>query len=177
MSTHRASHAAWLIGVLVAFLTALASAQTQTTSYGPFSVVNASAGQLSSPYFTFSVTTASQLDVEYVASAGHCSNVIMHFLVDGIERAVSATLAPGQSSGFFTLGPVSPGTHLVGLQAEGVVSGCNTGQLAGWGGIANVRAIPIAVAPTQIPGPGLIATALFFLGGAWLTLRRRLRDR
>lgn len=150
-------------------------AQTITTPYGPISVTNLGGGQLSNPYFTFTVSTAGQLDVEYIASSGHCSNVVMHFLVDSVERAVSGVLAPGQSTGFVTLGPVAAGTHLVGLQAEGVVSGCNTGTLGNWGGSANARTVPLSVvtAPAAIPAPGLLATALFFLGGAWLASRRR----
>lgn len=167
---------ALLLASLLALPATMAAAQTVTTAYGPFAIDNLGGGQLSDPYFTVNVSTAGQLDVEYVASAGHCSNVIMHFLVDGTEQAVSGPLTPGQSTGFVVLGPVSPGTHTLGLQAEGVVGGCNAGTLGNWGGVANVRTVPLAAsAPATVPGPGLVATALFFVAGAWLMLRRRLR--
>lgn len=178
MKTIRDGIGGFLVGVVLTLLSVGATAQTVTTPFGPFSITNTSGGQLSSPYFELSVSTASQLDVEYVAASTHCSNVIMHFLVDGVERAVSGSLSPGQSTGFVTLGPVAPGTYVVGLQAEGVVGGCNTGALQGWGGSGNTRTIALAATsePAQVPGPGLLITALVFLGGAWMTLRRRLRS-
>jgi hypothetical protein len=175
MKTPAAWIAALVLAVSLAIPASPAWSQTVTTSYGPFSINNTSGTQLSNPYYTFSVTTTGQLEVEYIASPGHCSNVIMRFLVDGSQVAATAPLTPGQSSGFVTLGPVSAGAHVVGLQAEGVVSGCNVGVLANWGGTANARtSVSVASTPQQIPAPGMIVTALFFVAGAWIALRRRL---
>src|SRR5207248_3197568 len=88
--------------------------------------------------FSQAVTTTGTLQVQYNASTGHCSNVRAHILVDGVEKAVTAFLTPGQASGFLNVGPVSAGTHTVALQGEGTVSGCNVGALANWGGTMNV---------------------------------------
>jgi hypothetical protein len=63
----------------------------------------------------------------------------MHFLLDGMERGVSQPVSPGKSSGYFDFGVVSAGEHVVGLRAEGLAEGCNTGRLVSWGGFAVVR--------------------------------------
>ena len=162
---------------LVFALVPVASGQQQvTTTYGPFSVSSTSGTQLSNNVYTINLQTLGALELEYTAAPTHCSDVRMHFLVDGVERAVSAFLTPGASSGFFNVGPVSAGAHTVALQAEGRVGGCNTGALAGWGGTARTTVSALAAAPAAtVPAPGLIAVfAAFALGvlafGPW---RRR----
>ncbi len=135
-------------------------------NYGPFSINCTGAGQLCSPPFSASATTTGPLQLAYTASPGHCSDVRVHFLVDGVERAVSAFLTPGQSSGVFDVGPVTPGTHAIALQGEGRLGGCNVGTLANWGGTAQAT-VGQAVS-AAVPAPCIIATALFFLLGAYL---------
>lgn len=145
-----------------------ASAQLVTTTYGPFSISTSTGTQLSGPLYTINnVTTTGTLQVRYNASAGHCSDVRTHIFVDGVERGVTAFLSPGQSSAFVDVGPVAPGAHVVAVQGEGRVSGCNTGALVGWGGTVDV-ATTIAAAPTAaaIPAPGLLATLFAFAAGA-----------
>ncbi len=131
----------WIVLSCATLLAAApAAAETVTDTFGPFSVDSPGLGQLSSGIFTRTVTTgAGPLEAEYTASPGHCSNVIMHFLLDGVERAVSGVLTPGASTGFTSLGSVAAGSHVVGLQAEGVVSGCNVGDLENWGGTGSIR--------------------------------------
>ena len=152
-----------------------ASAQTVTTSFGPFTIGCSSSGELCDNTFSQSISTTATLRVQYVASAGHCSNVAAHILVDGVERAVTAFLTPGQASGFFDVGPVSAGTHTVALQGEGQIGGCNSGTLGNWGGtmdvvhdaVANASAIP-ALSPALLV---VLATALL-AAGTWLIRRR-----
>lgn len=157
-------------------IAALAAAQPQsTTTHGPFSVTSTGGGQLSNVIHPLNVQTGGVLRVEYTAAATHCSDVRMHFLVDGVERAVSAFLVPGASSGFFDVGPVAAGAHTVGLQAEGRVGGCNIGALSGWGGTA--QTVTSQLAEAAVPAPGLLLTFLVFAAGAVLAgpWRRRLR--
>lgn len=119
-------------------LSALAAA-IQFLEFGPFQVHSTSAAQLSSEMQELRISARTELQVKYVAPAEHCSSVRMHFLLNGIERGVSGSVGPGRSSGYFDFGVVSPGEHVVGLRAEGLVGGCNNGQLTSWGGYAVVR--------------------------------------
>jgi hypothetical protein len=129
------------------------------------------------------VQTRSVLLVEFVPAASGCAPLIGHLLVDGIERFKSPPLDPGQSSGLQDLGDIVAGHHVIGIQAEGVPEGCNTGTLGAWSGTATVvlsttlfstaapslstsplpsptaTAIPIpTLAPTFAPFPSPIAT-------------------
>jgi hypothetical protein len=151
---------------LAVLCAAPAMAQQQvTTTYGPFVLNSTSGTQLSNAIHTINVSTTGVLLVEYTAAATHCSDVRMHFLIDGVERALSGFLTPGQGSGFFDVGPVTAGAHTVALQAEGRVGGCNTGALAGWGGTSMIT-ISVAAAAADIPGPGMLATLVAFVLGA-----------
>ena len=71
-----------------------------------------------------------------------CSNVRIHFLVDGTEVAATGFVGPGGKTGFVSLGFVGPGAHTVGLQAEGEVGGCNIGTLLSWAGRVILRKAP-----------------------------------
>ena len=154
-----------LVAILLVPASLPAFAQQQiTTTYGPFSLVSTSGTQLSNTVFTINTQTLGVLQVEYTAAPTHCSDVRMHFLIDGVERALSPFLVAGQSSGFFNVGPVSAGPHTVVLQAEGRVGGCNTGVLVGWGGTARVT-VTQALGVADIPAPGLLATFFAFVAG------------
>lgn len=155
--------------IIAVFTTA--SAQAQTTVV-PISVSCTSSGQLCSPAFTTPVTTSGPLQVTYTASAGHCSNISVHFLVDGVQLAVTPFLTPGQTSATYTLSPVSAGSHTLGLQAEGQLGGCNVGSVANWGGSVQITVNAPSVA-SAVPAPGLVATALFLLLGMFAFFRRR----
>ena len=158
--------------VLSAASTGVASATPVTFGVGPFSVTCTSSGQLCSPAFPVQVTTSGLLQVSYTASPGHCSDIRVHFLVDGVELAVTPFLAPGATSATFTLSPVSAGTHTLGLQGEGQVGGCNTGSVANWGGTAQVTVDQLAAA---VPAPGFLATGLALALGALAWRRARPR--
>jgi hypothetical protein len=71
-----------------------------------------------------------------------CSNLRIHFLIDGTEVAVTGFVGAGAFTAFVSLGFISPGKHLVGVQAEGEVGGCNVGTLVSWAGKVRLRPVP-----------------------------------
>ncbi len=131
--------------------------------------------QLCSPPANIPVSTAGVLQVSYAAPASHCGDILVHILVDGVERAATTFLGPGQASGTFDLGPVSAGSHTIGIQGEGRVGGCNTGIVTGFGGTVQITLSPlVAVAQTQpVPAPGLAITAVALLVAAFAFFRYR----
>jgi hypothetical protein len=159
---------------LAAFLAApgLAQAGLITTDYGPFGVNsgNASGVQLSVNAYSIDVLTTGVLEAEYTASPGHCSNLFVHFYVDGNDIAHSAILHPGESTGFVDLGPVSAGDHLLELRAEGVISGCNHGTLESWAGTAKVTTSTV---PEPSTGVSLGFAAAALLVCCWRGRRER----
>ncbi len=168
------------VSTLVAVLTASAPAHGQlvTTTFGPFTVNCSSGTQLCNNVFSQSVSTIANLRVQYVASSGHCSNVAVHILVDGVEKAVTAFLTPGQASGFFDVGPVAAGSHVVALQGEGTVSGCNVGTLQNWGGTLDVTTDTVVAFAAPVPAvstPLLIALSSMLVLAAGVARRNRRR--
>jgi hypothetical protein len=111
-----------------------------------------SSGELCAQLWTTSVQTRAQLAVEYEVPAVHCSSIRLHIFLDGKEVKASQWLgwigASGEyaglplRTGLIDIGPVSPGGHTIGLQAEGQVSGCNFGQLTTWQGTLRVFTTP-----------------------------------
>jgi hypothetical protein len=155
-----------IVGVLAVAGFGAPAVQAQTTTVLPVAVFCTTTIQLCSPAFTTPVTTNGLLQVAVTMGVAGCSSVIAHLLVDGVELAVTPPIAPGVTSTTYTLSPVSPGTHTLGVQGEGVIGGCNTGYLAAWGGTVQVTTDGTAAVTAPIPAPGLIATALAFLLGA-----------
>lgn len=148
----------------LAFVTCIAAggvARAQSTTNYPVTAVCSGGGELCNNVATVTVPTNGLLEAQFISSSPlACSNIAIHFLVDGTEVAVTGFVAPGGSSGVFNLGPVSPGTHAVGLRAEGTVGGCNVGVLGSWAGTAQITTD--AVAATQ-PIPTLSAMGLILL--------------
>jgi hypothetical protein len=70
-----------------------------------------------------------------------CSNLRIHFLIDGTEVAVTTFVGPGSFTPYVSLGSISPGKHVVGVQAEGQVGGCNVGNLGSWAGKVKIRPV------------------------------------
>jgi hypothetical protein len=116
----------------------LATPSNEFQSYGPFAVRSTGSGELSTGIYSIVVDTSGVLEVGYLAPRSHCSSLRMHFLLDGVQKAVSDEVAPGHATGYVNLGPVEPGQHLVALQAEGIEGGCNVGYVSSWGGSATV---------------------------------------
>src|SRR5262245_1009337 len=166
-----------LLLLAAGFISAPAHGQLVTTTFGPFTVTCTPSGQLCDSTFSRSVGTSATLRVQYVASAGHCSNVAAHILVDGVEKAVTGFLTPGQASGFFDVGPVSAGTHIVALRGEGTVGGCNTGNLQNWGGTMDVVHDAVVVGTTaavptlSLPLLAVLSAALLAVAG--FAIRRK----
>jgi hypothetical protein len=133
-----------VVAAVVVGLSQMAQSKTVETVIPDFVSQCTSTGELCEPPFTVSVQTASLLQVQYTVRDTHCGSVRVHLLVDGVLIATSDFLGwPGApapfsdlalDTGLVDLGPVSPGTHVLGVQAEGQVGGCNTGQLDDWGG-------------------------------------------
>lgn len=135
------------------------AAQTLTV---PISVICVNpTNELCSPPANIPVSTTGVLRVSYAAPASHCGDVLIHFLVDGVERAATSFLGPGQASGTFDLGPVSAGDHILGIQGEGRVGGCNTGIELGFGGTVQIALSLVSAQP--VPAPGIIITAIALL--------------
>lgn len=142
------------------------AAQTLTV---PISVICVNpTGELCSPPANIPVSTTGVLMASYAAPASHCGPILVHFLVDGVERGVTPVLAPGQSSATFNLGPVSPGSHVLGIQGEGAIGGCNTGIELGFGGT-----VQITLGALSVPAPGILMTGIALLIAAFGFFRFR----
>jgi hypothetical protein len=68
------------------------------------------------------------------ASAGHCSDVAFHYLVDGTPANSTGFLAPdGSETVTVPIAPAGRGhPHDISVQAEGRTGGCNQGTLGAW---------------------------------------------
>ena len=74
--------------------------------------------------------------VEFIANPNHCSDMIAHIIFDGREWG-SNVVHPGGSDGGYEIDAGS-GQHTVGVQAEGIPGGCNTGYVSAWGGTLRI---------------------------------------
>jgi hypothetical protein len=66
-----------------------------------------------------------------------CAPGNARIFADGKEQG-SAVVQPGQNDGGYHFN-VSPGDHLVEVQMDGVLGGCNTGAMSGWSGNLHVE--------------------------------------
>ncbi len=142
---HKALHLG-ILTLVVSFAALVASGPAtakKTISTGP--VICSGPGQLCSNVATF------PLNIKGAAGAGQgqytpgpltCSDVRIHFFVDGTEVAVTGFVGPGGTTPFVDLGVISHGNHTLGAQAEGEVGGCNIGNLLGWAGTVTLRKAP-----------------------------------
>jgi len=147
------------------------ASSAQQTLTVPISVICVNpTNELCSPPANIPVSTTGVLLASYAAPITHCGPIIIHFLVDGVQRAVSGVLNAGESSGTFDLGPVSAGNHVLGIQGEGAVGGCNSGIELGFGGT-----VQITLSPTSVPAPGILMTGLALLITAFGFFRLRRR--
>jgi hypothetical protein len=123
----------------------------QTTTSYPVTASCTGSGQLCNNIATIPVTTTGLLQAQFVGGPALCSNIRIHFLVDGTEVAATGFVGASASTAVFNLGPVSSGSHTLGLQAEGQVGGCNAGTLGSWAGTAQVTTSAAVVASQPIP--------------------------
>ena len=141
-----------LFGLLMMFTPQNVYADDTIEIVTDFIVFCTSAGQLCDPPFSETVETGSVLQARYIV-LDHCSSLKVHIFVDGVLEVTTGFLgwagAPAPfnalplDSSLLDLGPVSPGAHLISVQAEGQVSGCNVGGLGAWGGRLKVVTSPI----------------------------------
>jgi len=103
--------------------------------------------QLCEPAFSASIKTTVNpqlLQLKYDVPPGHCSSIRLHVFVDGLLVKTTGYLgwagAPSPfntlplTTGLIPLKSVTPGVHVVSVNAEGQVGGCNSGALGTWGG-------------------------------------------
>jgi len=101
------------------------------TTY-PITITCTSTGETCDPTFTQTFTTDGVAQLTFTASTSNCSDITAEIGIDG-SSFVTDPLAPGDSV-FNAWPPLSPGSHQVTIQATGIPGGCNSGDLAGWGG-------------------------------------------
>lgn len=85
---------------------------------------------------TASVGAIMSPTVSFTANTNHCSDIIAHVFIDGVEVG-SDLLDPGEITPDFPLEDLQP--HTVGIQAEGIPGGCNTGHVDAWGGTLHFK--------------------------------------
>lgn len=78
------------------------------------------------------------IKVRFTANPNHCSDIIAHIIVEGRNRG-SVVVGPGQSGVVDNIPLRHEGQHYIGVQAEGITGGCNTGKLASWGGNLHIE--------------------------------------
>lgn len=93
--------------------------------------------QLCIPIAAYRVSTQGPLVAQFTASPNHCSDIIAKIMVNGTEHG-RQRLAPGQRDGSYYM-DLHPGAHSIGVQAEGIKGGCNTGYLQSWKGNLRVE--------------------------------------
>jgi hypothetical protein len=83
--------------------------------------------------------TSPEIKVTFTANRNHCAPIIDRILIDGYEWGFRV-VEPGQSDGgqIIPIHPV-PGYHKIGVKAEGIKVGCNTGYIGAWGGNLRVQ--------------------------------------
>lgn len=84
--------------------------------------------------FRTSLETLGILQMEFTMSPKGCSEARLHILIDGVERYTSNFLGKSESTGLLNFSTVSAGSHLLTLQPEGRLGGCNRGWFESWGG-------------------------------------------
>jgi hypothetical protein len=82
------------------------------------------------------------IKVEFTANQNHCADMIAHVWIAGPgyngSEWGSNTVHPGQSDGGYEIPINDAGLHQVGIQAEGIEGGCNTGSVSAWGGMLRI---------------------------------------
>jgi hypothetical protein len=141
-----------------------AHAATVTNHYA-FPVVACPGLSQTCNVFNVEMLTFGTLVIRYDTGPQHCSDVRMHFAVDGVDLGASDwLLGPGVTT-YFNAGAVSPGSHTVGFTMEGRTGGCNTGDLIDWSGFADFVTERVPDAPqTTILDLQLGSATLYFQG-------------
>lgn len=127
-----------------------------------------STGQVCSPMYSvfFKMDRATRLKAQYTVPPSHCSSIKTTFLLDGKPVYTSGFLGWANAplpfanlplnTGLVDLGNVTEGNHVFSIQAEGQLSGCNTGYLEGWDGRVEIISESSPSACSEITN-GLVA--------------------
>jgi hypothetical protein len=94
--------------------------------------------QLCKKIFSTTITGGGALKLQYIASPAHCSDGRAYFTVDGANQVITDFVGGGQATVVEDYGAVSAGSHVVTVQFEGRVSGCNTVGPGAWMGTLRV---------------------------------------
>ena len=104
--------------------------------------------ELCNAIYTRRIMAHSTLKVEIAPGADNCSSGRYHIYLDGVEAWVSPYLGWPSATGTdatlpMTTGerdfsPVKSGTHDLGIQPEGRISGCNNGEVFQWEAVLTV---------------------------------------
>jgi hypothetical protein len=76
--------------------------------------------------------------VQFTANQNHCADMIAHILLDGYPQ-FSAPVGPGQTAQRKVF--AGGGNHVLGVRAEGIEGGCNTGVVNSWGGTVRIDSV------------------------------------
>jgi len=158
---------ACVLGVLMAGALAMSEPRAQTTTSYPVSATCTGGGELCNNVATIPIAPTGLLQSNFTGGPLLCSSIRIHYQVDGTEVAVTGFVGANVSTGLEDLGPVSAGTHVLGLKAEGQVGGCNVGVLGSWAGTAQVTVNAPATAsiPTLSEWGVALLALLIGLGG------------
>lgn len=118
---------------------------------------------LCNPGQHFTVTTGGTLRAEVTADAGNCTDITVLLSVDGAIGFTSEPVAPNGSTGVADLGPVSPGTHTLSVEAELPDSACD---VRGWAGTLTITTAGVAASDVAVVAPGASATVSTAVSGS-----------
>jgi hypothetical protein len=90
------------------------------------------------PEVNFTSSSGEFVLVQFTANQNHCADMIAHILIDGYPQ-FSAPVGPGETVER-KLG-VGGGDHVLGVRAEGIHGGCNTGVVHAWGGTVRIASL------------------------------------
>jgi hypothetical protein len=128
----------------------VADAVSIITEY-PVAVTCTSTGQACDQTYQKTVTTSSQLKLEFQSAFDGCASFGVGFYVDGTLVFSSPALGLLESTGTFDAGPATPGSHALEVRATGVAGGCDDGTLHSWGGRFTVSTNDDSTSPTPPP--------------------------
>jgi hypothetical protein len=89
--------------------------------------------------------------VEFTGNQNGCSDIIAHIILDGTEWGNHIVHPGGTDEGYEI--PLTKGNHVIGVQAEGIEGGCNTGAVGAWGGTLLARTLYDDTNAGMLPPP------------------------
>jgi hypothetical protein len=103
------------------------------------------------PTVNFRAKADGPWNVEFTANQNGCSDMIAHIILDGNEWG-SHIVSPGGNDEGYEI-PLTKGEHTIGVQAEGIEGGCNTGFISAWGGVVHLHTLYDDTLAGSLPPP------------------------